>query len=78
MPLWGARIGLATVRFDPFRGASASASTAKGFRCFAHPNLLGWAGQVPVRRLSERAGLLDLLTQHLSGRMSRVPWSSSR
>ncbi len=77
MPLWGARIGFATVRCDPFRGVSASAHRI-GFRCFAHPNLLGWAGLVPVRRLSERAGLLDLLTQHLSGKMSLVPWNSSR
>jgi len=33
---------------------------------FDDPNLMGPAGLVPVMRLAERAGLHDLLQQHLS------------
>ena len=33
---------------------------------FDDPNLVGWAGLVPVMRLAQRAGLHTLLQEHLS------------
>src|SRR4051794_11861884 len=67
MPLWGGRIGLATVRSDQLRrGIRQVQASHKVSAVFDDPNLLGSAGLVPVMRLAERAGLHVLLEQHLS------------
>ncbi len=67
MPLWGGRIGLAkglirTVR----RGIRQVQASHKVSAVFDDPNLIGSAGLVPVMRLAEKAGLHDLLEEHLS------------
>ena len=67
MPLWGGRIGLATVRIlSHTKGISEVRASHTITPVFDDPNLVGTAGLVPVVQLAESAGLSGLLAEHLS------------
>ena len=67
MPLRGGRIGLAKGLIRHVRrGTRQVQASHKVSAVFDDPNLIGSAGLVPVMRLAERAGLHDLLQEHLS------------
>ena len=67
MPLWDGRIGLAKglIR-NVRRGIRQVQASHKVSAVFDDPNLIGSAGLVPVMRLARKAGLQDLLKEHLS------------
>jgi len=67
MPLWGGKIGLVQGPSSRLRGGIRQMQASHRVSAvFDDPNLIGSAGLLPVMRLAERAGLHDLLHEHLT------------